>query len=241
MNRPCLEAGVVLWLFSFAGSSASLWTVSANQRIDASFMRIGKIDDPEPPPYARASYAERLSAHEALKDRLKDLPVMRVSPPPSGARRWPTIREILNAFGSHKVQFIVVGGYAVIFHGYVRTTEDIDLYVNPSPQNAETIVAAFRSLDFSHPELTVEFLTKAGSVFRFGRIPEQTELLLQVKGITWDDAWNRSIQHELMGVQVRFLDLENLIKSKQAAGRLQDLADIEKLREIQRDSWLRDE
>jgi hypothetical protein len=175
---------------------------------------------------------------EELKARFKTMPKLREPPPPAGSQQWPMIREILQAFTAHGVQFVIVGGYAVVFHGYDRYTGDVDLFVHPGPSNADAIVRAFQSLNFTHPELSVSALTRRSSVFRFGVRPEQTELLLDLKGVTWEDAWQNAIEHELMGVRVRFLDIENLIKSKEAAGRPRDWDDVEKLRQIQRDSWL---
>jgi hypothetical protein len=213
--------------------------VRAKHPIDPSFLSVGKIDDPDPLPYARSSYEERLAALERLRERFHEIPKLREPPPATESRRWPTIREILHAFAAHNVEFVIVGGYAVVFHGYDRFTGDIDLFIHPTPENAGSIIRAFESLGFTHSDLTVEGLTHAGSVFRFGNRPEQTELLLQVKGTTWDEAWRSAIERPLMGVSVRFLDLESLINTKAAAGRPGDIEDIERLRQIQRDSWLK--
>ncbi|MSR65387.1 MAG: hypothetical protein EXS18_06360 [Verrucomicrobiae bacterium] len=213
--------------------------MNPSKSIDASFLSIGKIDDPDPLPYARASYSERLAVLEQLRTRAHEMSRLREPSPGSESGQWPTIREILRAFAAHQVEFVIVGGYAVAFHGYDRFTGDIDLFIHSTAENARAIIAAFRGLHFEHPELTIEALTARESVFRFGKRPEQTELLLQVKGITWEEAWKNAIQFELLGAPVRFVDLENLIKAKQAAGRPLDVNDVEKLRQIQRDSWLK--
>jgi len=133
---------------------------------------------------------------------------------------------------------LVIGGYAVVFHGHVRLTADIDLFIRSSAGNARKILAAFEDLHLAHPDLTLEGIVKPGSVFKFGRAPHQVELLNDVKGITWDEAWRGAVSEQLFGQKVRYLDFETLIKSKKAAGRLQDLADVEALERIRRDAWL---
>ena len=151
-----------------------------------------------------------------------------------------TMQQVLAAFVKNGVEFLVIDGYAVAFHGHVRLTKDVDLFIQPSPENAKRIIAAFEELGFKHPELTVNGLMKPDSVFKLGKAPEQIELLNTVKGITWEEARAGAISEKLLAQPVRFVDLETLIKSKKAAGRLQDLADVEALERIQRDSWLSD-
>lgn len=150
-----------------------------------------------------------------------------------------TMSQVLEAFARLGVEFVVIGGYAVVFHGHVRLTKDVDLFIHASCENAKRIIDAFHVLGFSHPELTEEGLMKTGSVYRFGRAPSQVELLNEVKGISWDEAVAGAIPEKLLDQPVLFIDLETLLKCKKAAGRLQDLADVEALERIHRDSWLR--
>ena len=117
-------------------------------------------------------------------------------------------------------------------------TKDIDLFIHRSEENARRIMSAFNDLGFNHPELTLEGLMKPGSVYKFGRAPQQIELFNEVKGIAWKETRASAIPEKLLEQPVHFMDLETLIKSKKAAGRLQDLADAEALEQIRRDSEL---
>ncbi len=205
-------------------------------------LSVHRLGEPQVESYALQSYQERMVALEDLKRLYHALPkrksaVCPMSDDSSFASDF-TIQEVLAAFVKHGVEFVVIGGYAVAFHGYVRLTKDVDLFIHRTTKNAERIVSAFGELNFNHPELTVEGLMKLGSVYKFGRVPDQVELLNEVKGITWDEARSHAIPEKLLEQPVYFLELETLIKSKKAVGRLQDLADVEALERILRDSWL---
>ncbi len=139
--------------------------------------------------------------------------------------------DFILALNKAEVDYILVGGYAVIFHGYNRTTGDLDIWVNPSPENYRKLIKAFDIFRMPLFDMTEEkFLnTEEFDVFTFGRPPVQIEILTKVKGLEFDSTLNQSSLLEYDGVLVRMIDLADLIKAKKAAGRAKDQADLENL------------
>src|SRR5207247_2285100 len=136
---------------------------------------------------------------------------------------------VLSLFNQHSVEYIVVGGYAVAFHGYPRFTRDLDLFYRQTPENAGRILAALHAAGFTTLSLATADLLDPLLNYKLGRPPNQLDLNPSVKGITWDTANQAAVPGEILGQPVRFVDLETLITSKRAAGRPQDLADIDGL------------
>lgn len=139
------------------------------------------------------------------------------------------LERILTLFNQHSVEYVVVGGYAVAFHGYPRFTRDLDLFYRQTQGNADRILAALREAGFTKISLTRGDLLDPLLNYKLGRPPNQLDLNPSVKGITWDEANQAAVNGEILGQSVRFLDFETLITSKRAAGRPQDLADIDGL------------
>lgn len=140
-----------------------------------------------------------------------------------------SLERVLFLFRQHQVECLVVGGYAVAYHGYPRFTRDLDLFYRRTPENADRILAALREAGFTDIALTKEDLLHPQLNYKLGRPPNQIDFNPDVKGITWDAASNTAVPGEILGQSVRFLDFETLIASKRAAGRPQDLADIDGL------------
>ncbi len=137
--------------------------------------------------------------------------------------------KILQVFNQHGMEFLVVGGYAVAFHGHPRFTLDLDLFYQQTPSNAEKILRAFRDYGFDQLTLTVEDLLHPTLNYKIGYPPNQLDLNPDVKGLTWEKAAASAVGGHLLGQPIRFLSFDTLIDSKNAAGRPQDLADIEHL------------
>jgi hypothetical protein len=140
-----------------------------------------------------------------------------------------SLQQILTLFNRHRVEYLVVGGYAVAFHGHPRLTRDLDLFYRQTPENAEHILAALHEAGFANISLTKEDLLQPQLNYKLGRPPNQIDLNPDVKGIRWDDAAPKAVEGEILSQPVKFLDFETLIDSKRAAGRSQDIADIEAL------------
>jgi len=142
------------------------------------------------------------------------------------------LREFVELLNSHEVEFLVVGGHAVAFHGHPRFTGDIDFLIRPSVENATRVLRALRAFGFGDLPLTVVDFVKPGNVVQLGRPPNRIDLLTSVSGLDFEDAWSSRVQSELDGLPVCFLGWQSLIDNKQASGRPKDLADVAKLKAV---------
>jgi hypothetical protein len=146
-------------------------------------------------------------------------------------------KDLLSAFHAHGVKYLIVGGYAVIFHAQPRFTNDLDLFIKPDPANAEAIYAALAQFGAPLEGLRPDDFTERGSFFRFGRAPKGFDILPDIPGVDFDAAWQRRIEDvidEKAGLQANFISADDLIAAKLAAGRPQDLADVDAIQKAQR-------
>lgn len=145
--------------------------------------------------------------------------------------------KVLLAFNKHEVEYMIAGGYAVIFYGYGRTTGDMDLWIRPSPENKNKIIDAFNEMQF--PKELTEYLvgidfTKPFAV-KIGNDPMQVDIFNAITGVRYDKANKKSKSYKFSSeLEVRFIPLEDLIVNKMLTGRLQDKADVEQLQKINR-------
>jgi predicted nucleotidyltransferase len=140
-------------------------------------------------------------------------------------------REFIQALNDNYVEYILVGGYAVILHGYRRVTGDLDIWVNRTKENYSKLLKAFSQFGLSVFDMNEEnFLNwNSADVFSFGRPPVSIDILTNLKGVEFNDAFGKALQFDEGGLKVRFIHLNNLIEAKRASGRHKDLDDIEKL------------
>jgi hypothetical protein len=140
-------------------------------------------------------------------------------------------REFIQSLNDNKVEYMLVGDYAVILHGYRRVTGDMDIWVNRTEENYSKLVKAFSQFGLSVFDMSEEKFLDAEStdVFSFGRPPVSIDILTRLKGVEFDNAFSRAMQFDESGLIVRFIHLNNLIEAKKASGRYKDLDDIEKL------------
>ena len=138
------------------------------------------------------------------------------------------LREFIELLSALDVHFVIVGAFAVAYHGYFRYTSDIDLFVDSAPENAARILRAIEQFGFSDLNLTVEDFS-GGQVIQLGVAPNRIDLLTFLSGVSFDEAWASREQGELDGVSVSFISREMLKRNKKACGRLRDLADLEYL------------
>jgi len=136
--------------------------------------------------------------------------------------------DFLNALKECNVEYILVGEYAVIYHGYNRTTGDLDVWVNPTKENYSKLILAFNKFGLSLFDMTEELflVNKELNVFTFGRPPVCIDLLTRIKGLNFDEVYPSSYQTEFSGVDVRMIDLPDLIRAKKASNRPKDIDDI---------------
>lgn len=140
--------------------------------------------------------------------------------------------EFLEAFNKFDVEYILVGGYAVIFHGYSRTTGDLDVWVNKTPENFLKLKKAFFEFGMSLFNMDEKLFlnTNDNDVFTFGRPPVCIDVLTSVKGLEFNDAYSNSKVVEFDNVLVRMIDFRDLMSAKKAANRLKDQDDIDHLK-----------
>lgn len=129
------------------------------------------------------------------------------------------------------VEFLLVGGWAVILYGHVRATDDMDIFVKPSPENSERVVAALEAFGAPLADHGVarEHFARKGDAYRFGIAPLRIEVLTQISGVSFDEALQGSRTFDLDGYQIPYIGRAALIRNKKAAGRHKDLADVEVL------------
>ena len=143
----------------------------------------------------------------------------------------PDFRDLLALFNEQRVEYLIVGAYALAFHGVPRFTGDLDLYVRPDPANAQRVLKALEIFGFRFPELTADDFVHSDRVVQLGVAPVRVDLLTSLSGLTWDEADRGKAAGVYGDVPVSYLGRDQYIANKRAVGRLKDLADIEALGE----------
>ena len=140
-------------------------------------------------------------------------------------------RDFINALNKHQVEYLLVGGYAVILNGYRRTTGDMDIWVKVTPENHRKLLNAYLSFGLPTIDISEEnFLNNNEiEVFTYGIPPVCIDIMKIVKGCNFEEAYLLSNIFDEEGLLIRFIHINTLIQSKKAAGRHKDLDDIEKL------------
>lgn len=141
----------------------------------------------------------------------------------------PDFRDMLSAFSDRRVEYLLVGGYALAVHGLPRATGDLDLWIRPTPENARRAMSALKDFGASLMDLREEDLCAPGTVFQIGVVPCRVDVLTAIDGVGFDEAWPNRREVEVEGVRVLVLSREDLLRNKRASGRRQDLADIARL------------
>lgn len=138
-------------------------------------------------------------------------------------------REFFQSLNAHNVRYLVVGGYAVAFHGHPRYTKDIDVWIGMGQTNAEHLLDALHDFGFGSLGLKAEDFLDPDDVIQLGYPPNRIDLLSALQGVDFDACYASRIVVEIRGTSINFIDLEHLKVNKRATGRLQDLADLERL------------
>jgi hypothetical protein len=138
-------------------------------------------------------------------------------------------RDFLKLLHSHRVEYLLVGGYAVCYHGYYRNTVDIDFWIAVNSQNAAKMAELVRQFGFNVPELSNELFLQKDRIIRMGVEPTRIEILTGISGCEFSECYTRRVDATLDGLPVSVINIEDLIKNKLSAGRLKDLNDAQKL------------
>jgi hypothetical protein len=142
----------------------------------------------------------------------------------------PDFKEFIQFINSAKVEYLLVGGYAVGFHGSPRFTADMDIWVDANLKNARRLGQALKKFGFSDPQIADGSFLKPNSVFRVGVPPLQIDLLTDISGCTFSDCYSRRDTIVRDGIEISIIAIDDLRENKRAAGRAKDLADLEGLK-----------
>ena len=141
-------------------------------------------------------------------------------------------KDLLSAFHAHGVKYLIVGGYAVIFHSQPRFTKDLDLLIKADPANAQATYAALAEFGASLEGIRPEDFADRSCFFRFGHDPRGFDVLPDLPGVDFDSAWERRVEGVLdatTGLKAFFISKDDLVAAKLASARLRDLADVEEI------------
>jgi len=141
-------------------------------------------------------------------------------------------KDILLALSDEKVKFLLVGAYALAAHGYLRATMDIDIWVNPSAENADAVLRALHHFGTPLHNLTKDDLQKDGTIFQIGVVPRRIDIITSASGLQFEETYGRSLSVNIEGVEVHIPSIDDLIQNKRAIGRTKDLADAEALESL---------
>lgn len=141
----------------------------------------------------------------------------------------PDFKEFIQCMNSAGVEYLLIGGYAVGFHGAPRFTADLDIWVGSDPTNAAKLGSALKQFGFQNPAILSSRFLKPNSVFRIGHPPLQIDLVTEISGRDFGDCYKRRETLLRDGIEISVISLGDLKSNKQAAGRAKDLGDLEML------------
>jgi len=141
-------------------------------------------------------------------------------------------KELFELLNANAVSYVIVGAYALAFHGFPRHTGDIDILVEPTTANARRILDALKTFGFGNVGLSEDDFTR-DQVVQLGQPPLRIDFMTAIEGVPWADALASRVPGNYGGVPIWYLGRDELIRNKKATGRLQDLADIETLKKSQ--------
>jgi hypothetical protein len=142
--------------------------------------------------------------------------------------------DLLDCLAAEGVDFLIVGAFALAQHGLPRATGDLDVLVRPTADNARRAFAALRRFGAPLAEVTAEDFARPGTVFQLGVVPRRIDLLTELSGVSFDEAWASRVQRPIDGRSAAFLGYETLIKNKRCAARPKDLVDADELEKLRR-------
>lgn len=138
-------------------------------------------------------------------------------------------REFIELLIKNKAEYLIVGGYAVGIHGHPRYTGDLDIWLNPTPKNAELILKSVNEFGFSSFNLTQADFTKAGNVIQLGYPPLRIDLLTKIDGVTFEECYQNRKEVIIEDLKINFIGYNDLLKNKRETGRPRDIDDIDNL------------
>lgn len=141
----------------------------------------------------------------------------------------PDFSAFLKLLNAHEVRYLIVGGYAVGYHGYVRPTGDMDVWIEATTKNARRLVSVLNAFGFGTDTLSEALFLKPSNIVRMGYPPHRIEIMPSISGVTFSTCFEQRVEATWEGVPVAFIGLACLRQNKRASGRLKDLSDLEYL------------
>lgn len=138
-------------------------------------------------------------------------------------------KEFIQLLNAKKVEYLLVGGYAVILHGYPRFTGDIDFWINPAPKNAKRIIEVLDQFGFSSLNLGIVDFTHPDQIIQLGHEPYRIDLITSIEGVFFDECYTQKVVFHVDNIPIQTISKGMLKKNKKAAGRYKDLDDYEHL------------
>lgn len=138
--------------------------------------------------------------------------------------------DFIKLCNKYEVEYLVIGGYAVSIHGYPRSTKYLDICIKISEENATKMVRVIKDFGFASLKLTKEDFLKRDFITQLGHEPVRIDILNDLDGVPFEEAWKNKRVMEFEGSEINFIGYAELLKVKEKAGRLQDIADINKLK-----------
>ena len=142
----------------------------------------------------------------------------------------PDFKEFFQLLNANKVHYLIIGGYAVAYHGYPRYTRDVDIWIWVNPENAARVLKTLGDFGFASLGLKASDFLEPETIIQLGYAPNRIDLIMGAPGVKFEECYSTRVEEVIDGITLNFIDLENLKKSKKASGRPQDLADIENLK-----------
>jgi hypothetical protein len=131
----------------------------------------------------------------------------------------------------HEVKYLLIGGYAVSYHGYVRATGDMDIWIERENENAKKLMNVLQNFGFKTENISPNLFMKPENVIRMGVPPIRIELMNSISGVEFSECYDNRVEETWNGVKVNIISLDKLRDNKKASGRLKDLSDLEHLQE----------
>jgi len=138
-------------------------------------------------------------------------------------------KEFLKLLTLETVEYLLIGGFAVAYHGYTRTTADIDIWISVHPDNATKLVRAIRQFGFDAESLNQSLFLTKNKIIRMGMPPFRIEILTGISGVDFEECYTERITANVDGIDINIINLKDLKINKKSSGRLKDLDDLEHL------------
>ncbi|MBN2411287.1 hypothetical protein JXQ31_06310 [candidate division KSB1 bacterium] len=141
----------------------------------------------------------------------------------------PDFQEFIELLNVHKVRYLIVGGYALAFHGHPRYTKDMDVWIEPTKTNAVKILQVLNDFGFASLQFSLKDCMNPDNVIQLGSPPYRIDLIFELDGVEFKTCYSNKMVLTIKDLKINFIDLENLRKNKKATARPQDIVDLERL------------